>query len=275
MRSIDYFSHNQTKKIWEPTLNMSLFKQFWGIIEKPLAAIGSICSIAAATVMLCVKDSTFRWIALLLFSISLIVFLVALIRVLNRYLDDEKYDKYKCITSFISYTTDDDENIVFDLYKVIQVKCAMLKFFDVGYKWSGKKDAHYSSTLQNVEFTQKNPDSNSYDTARLKLKKPALYNEATVIHLRQELNDVEKASIPKVEIKVEYPIDSIQTTISLGYKDSSYNKTAKIERRLITSEVCSNFESIDSVPFDKVHKQYTHTFVNPEPGYYYRIIWER
>lgn len=62
MRSIDYFSHNQTKKIWEPTLNMSLFKQFWGI-------------------------------------------------------------------------------------KVIQVKYAMQKIFDVGYKWSGLKtvDSQYSN----------------------------------------------------------------------------------------------------------------------------------
>ncbi len=254
---------------------MSLFKQFWGIVEKPLTSVGSICSIVAATIFLCVKDDTTRWIALVLFTISLVVILFSIIRVLNRFLDDEKRDKYKCISSVITYTTDDKENIVFDLYKVIQVKCAILQYFDVGFKWSGKKEAQFYSFFQEIELTQKSPDANSYDNARLKLKRPVLYNEATVIHLRQELNDSEKVSIPKVEIKVEYPIDSIQTIIFLGYKDSTYNKTARLERRLISSEVCAEFENIGSVPFDQVHKQYSHTFINPEPGYYYRIIWER
>jgi len=66
----------------EQTLNMSLFKQLWAIIEKPLTAIASIFSVAAATVLLCVKDDTSRWIALVLFSLSLLVILIAVIRVL-------------------------------------------------------------------------------------------------------------------------------------------------------------------------------------------------
>ena len=254
---------------------MSLFKQFGEIIERPLAAAGSLCSVAAATIFLCFKDDTTRWVALSLFALSLCLVLIAIIRVLNRYLNDENSVNHKCISSFITYKTDDEENIVFDLYKVIQVKSAMLRYFEVGYKWSGKKDSNFSSTLQDVEYIRKNPDVNSFDSARLRLRRPVLYNEATVIHLRQELNDAEKVSVPKIEIKVEYPIDSIQTTISLGYKNNAYNKTAKLERQLISSEMCPQVENIGSVPFDQIHKQYTHTFINPDPGYYYRIIWER
>lgn len=253
---------------------MSIAKQFWSIIEKPFMAIGSLCSIAAI-VLLCINDSTSRWAALVLFALSLISLLWAIIRVLNRYLTEEKSDSYKCISSFITYKTDDGENIIFDLYKVIQVKCAIMQYFDVGFKWSGKNEAAYSSTLQDIEFTDKNPDKNCFDKARLKLQKPALFNETKVIHLCQTINDAERVSIPKVEIKVEYPIESIHTTISLGYKGDGYNKTAKIEKKLIQSQVATDFVAFDSVPFDNVHKQYSYTFLNPAPGYYYRIVWER
>lgn len=50
---------------------------------------------------------------------------------------------------------------------------------------------------------------------------------------------------------------------------------AIIERRIKTSNIPQQYELIGSVPFDCVHKQYTYRLINPEPGYYYRLKWDR
>lgn len=251
-----------------------MWKKVWLIIEKPLIAIGSICSIVSVAA-LCFKSYIAIVISVSALCIALVVILVAIVRVLNRFLEDKSGEDYKCVSSFIRYKTADGENIEVESYKLIQVKCSLMQFFDVGFKWTGKNFPEISSDLQTVENSLPSQDSTSYDKVRLRLKQPALYNETTVIHFRSKTNDAEKISEPKVEVCVKWPIEFIQINIHLGYKDTTCVETARIERKKINSDVPQKYEVVKSIPFDNRSRQYVYSFINPEPGYFYKIVWER
>ena len=152
-------------------------------------------------------------IAVVALCVSLFILLCALIRVLNRFLEHGENEDHRCISSFVRYKTDDGENIEFESYKLIQVKCSIMQFFDIGFKWSGKKLPRIESDLQIVEATKESGSKNDYDTCKLKLKKPKLYNETTVIHFRSYSNDAERVSEPKIELCVKYPIEFIQVNV--------------------------------------------------------------
>lgn len=250
-----------------------MWKKIWTVIEKPFLIISSLCSIISI-VALCVQTKAGLIVAVCSLCVSLAIILIAIVKVLNRFLEQSP-SKHNCVSSFVKYKTSDGENIEFESYKLIQVKCSIMQFFDMGFKWSGQNFPKISSDLQDVEFESKSQDCSSYDSVRLRLKKPALYNETTVIHFRTEASDPERISEPKVELCVKLPIEFIHVDIQLGYKDSSYSQTAKVERAKIDSAVPQKYETLCSIPFDGKYRQYTHSFINPEPGYFYRIIWER
>ena len=253
----------------------SLFNKIWHIIEKPFGIIGSLCSILSI-VVICVVDKDAAWWALGALCVSLLLFLIALLRVLDKLLEkNSNKEDHVCISSFVNYKTEDGDNIEFESYKLIQVKCAVMQFFNVGYKWSGRYQPDCSSDLQDIELTKSSEDSNCYDNAKLRLKTPALYNQTTVIHFKARMNDVDKVSEPKVELCVKYPIEYIQITVSLGYKASDYNAPAVLKRIKLNSDLPSDYTNVDSVPFDPIHKQYQYRLINPEPGYFYKLVWER
>lgn len=250
-----------------------MWKKFWTVIEKPFLLVSSLCSIISI-VALCVQTKAGLIIAVCFLCVALVIILIAIVRVLNRFLEQTP-DKHNCVSSFVKYKTNDGENIEFESYKLIQVKCSIMQFFDMGFKWSGKHFPNISSDLQSVEFESKSKDGSSYDSVRLRLKKPALFNETTIIHFRTKATDPERVSEPKVELCVKQPIEFIHVDIQLGYKDFLYSHTAKVERAKIDSDVPQKYETLCSIPFDGIYRQYTYSFINPEPGYFYRITWER
>lgn len=252
----------------------TMWKKIWRIIEKPFVIVSSICSIISV-IAICFNNIIATIIAISTLCISLTIILIAILRVLNRFLEKSTTGDHKCISSFIKYKTDDGENIEFESYKLIQVKCCIMQFFDIGFRWSGNNFPKVSSDLQDVELLKKSDNTGEYDSAKLRLKKPALYNETTVIHFKTQSNDAEKVSESKVELYVKYPIEFIQVNISLGYKDGSFNKTAKIERLKMGTIIPQKYELMTSIPFDSKSKQYSHCFIDPEPGFFYKISWER
>lgn len=249
-----------------------MWNKIWRIIEKPFLIIGTLCSIVSI-VIVCFQLKYGVIISACTLALGLLILLIAIIRVLNRFLESKTIEDHKCISSFIKYRTDDGENIQFETHKLIQVKCAIMQCFNVGFKWSGE-DIKIHSDLQTVDKITKN-GAGEYDQASLKLRNPALYNETTVIHFKTIANDAKRVSIPKVEVCVSYPIEFIQITVLLGYKPDNYTNTAKIEKRKIKSNLPQDYSTISSIPFDNKCKQYSYCLINPEPGYFYRLVWDR
>lgn len=251
-----------------------MWKKFWLTIEKPFVIISSLCSISSI-IAICFNNLIATVIAISALCISLLCLLIAIIRVLNRFLENNQTGDHKCISSFVKYQTNDKENIEFESYKLIQVKCCVMHYFDIGYKWTGNTALYIDSDLQDPEKVKVKTDDNEYDKAVLKLRKPALYNETTVIHFKTKMNDASLSSEPKVEIYVRYPIEFIKINILLGYKEDHFNKPAKVERIRMGTITPPKYELLGSVPFDQKSKQYEKCFINPDPGYFYKISWER
>ena len=58
-------------------------------------------------------------------------------------------------------------------------------------------------------------------------------------------------------------------------KDDNFNAPAKVLRKPIDSNISKDYELTKSVAFDRETKSYEYNLINPEPGYYYRILWEK
>jgi len=252
-----------------------MIKKLWKVVAGPFYVIGSLCSITSIAV-LCFNDKNAAIIALGVFCLGLLLFLIGIFKVLNRFLEKEN-NNHKCISSFIQYSTDDNENITVETYKIIQVKCSLIQEYDAGFKWSGKETPDISSELQDFKIIKRANNSAEYDYAVLVFRKPVLFNETTVVHFKTNSNDVNKISLPYIEIPIRQPIEFVQICISLGYKDQNFNKTAKISKRLLTNEnqILQEHQNFDSIAFDKIHKQYIYRLINPKVGYSYKISWDR
>ena len=63
--------------------------------------------------------------------------------------------------------------------------------------------------------------------------------------------------------------------IMLSYKPDGYNKSAIFERKKIDTEIDGEYEYLESVEFNEGNKLYSFCKINPEPGYIYRLRWEK
>ena len=251
---------------------MNLFSKFWLVANRPLVSLGTICSIVSV-VALCVREPLAIWIALGALIIGLVLILWAIIRVLNSYLEKDINGNHRCISTYVTYRTEDKDHIFISVNRLIQVKCAIMQIFDTGIKWTGDHDPVWDSDLQDVIGFKRQDDQGEYDTLKLAFKNPPLYNQTAVVQYKAEINDVNHVSSTYLELRVEYPIDCIQMNVELGYKDQAAN--AIVERKLIHSATGSGYTPIDTVPFDPIHKRYMYQVFRPEPGYFYKISWER
>lgn len=247
-------------------------KKIWRIIHPAIKGISVLCSIVSV-ILLLFKDTICTYIALGLFCFMLFLILWRIISVLNHFLENPKEDKHRCIASFIKYQCKDGDNIYFETYKLIQAKCSVLHYFDLGLKWSGTQCPEVESSLQDVECYKESHNATEYDTAKLRLKRPVLYNETAIIHCKTRINDADHKSETKVEVSVKYPIELINITIELAHKEA--NKPARYMKKRIESDVPQDYELINSIPFNEKTRQYEYSLINPDPGYFYKIEWDR
>lgn len=151
-----------------------MWKKLWHVVEKPFVIIGTLCSIISV-LALCLKGAWATTIVAFSLLIAVTMLLIAVIRVLNHFLEENKTGDHRCVSSFVKYRTDDGDNIVFESHKLIQVKCSMMQTFDLGFRWSGENTPQISSDLQNVKYIKRRENDNEYDKAVLELKRPTLY----------------------------------------------------------------------------------------------------
>ena len=241
-------------------------------IKPYFAFAASACSIVGLViVVLCDKDATI--IALVTLCLCLILVLIGIILAINKMIDHNYGKEYKGISSFYVYQTDDGEKSTFETYRLIQCKRMFLSQIEYRFKWSGSIMPKIWSNSQIVENIVHHDDAQQWDSAILKFKKPLTYNESTVVHIKTENDDHDGTAKPYIYCKLESPIDIMQFRVLLAYKPDSYDQKAVFERKLISQEVDSDFEYLESVDFNCLYKQYYHVVVDPAPGYIYRLRW--
>lgn len=224
------------------------------------------------------KDEVGAYIAL----ISFIVFLVAVIVLLSYWIfyvvRQELPEDYIRLSVFSSYETSNGTNGVYERYRMIQVKRLALSSIYFQFKWTGRKTPIIKSDLQIVEGDPINGgnDYNQYDKIKFVFKgRPLLFNETAMVHFRAEVDDIDHSAIPMDCYKVETFTPLIHFRATLRHKPNDYYVPAKLQKCRIGDNVLTDFQDIRTIPFDVSTKSYQYDLINPEVGYYYRILWER
>lgn len=235
-----------------------------------IAGISSIVGVLLAIF----NDRISAYIAVISFVLFLISIIILLWYWIFHVVHQEFPQEYIRLSVFSSYETSDGINGIYERYRTIQSKCLALSGIDFQFKWTGTKAPIISSNLQTVVGTPID-GGKDYDKIRLAFKNTLLFNETAIIHFRAEVEDIDQRAIPMDCYKVETPIPLIHYRITLKHKPDNYCVPARLQRCLIKSSVRTDFEDIKTVPFDASTKSYQYDLINPEVGYFYRIIWER
>ena len=252
-------------------------KKIYYLIEKPFIIISSLASIISV-VLLCFNNLIASFIAVCCLCVALGVFTWALVNAIFKYTKQVNKTDYRRIATFIEYKTNTNnaEIIEFQSYRIVQVKTPILKSIEVIYKWSGNGNSEITSDLQTIENIIRNIETpRGYTKAILTLQQPKLYNETAVFHHKITAHDADHSSDTKVEMKIDEPIDLVRVNISLGYKPDNYRGTARVERSAITHDAPPVYEHVELIPFDPILKEFTYTLKYPDPGYFYKISWDR
>lgn len=208
------------------------------------------------------------------------VFLVAilasvLITVYQLLKKENPEDEWLINFVFNNYLIIDDEHHEQDIYKIIQCKRPCLTSVWHKFKWSGTEDPKISSDLQTVGEIVKGAEDD-YDKVKLTLKQPLYYNQMTTCHFHAELNDGDRKSGPFLQYKIATPLSMVLFKVTLKNKSDDFDKHAVMERVPISNDgVNIPPKVLKEVPFDKTTKSYTYPLMEPEPGFFYQLRWEK
>ena len=235
-----------------------------------LAALASIL----AFVLVFVKDEDSVRIALYYILFAITIFTSYLVYSIYKIFENIPGD-YKNVATFVKYSTENGNDILFETYKIIQVKKPLITEFIYNFKWTGSTMPKISSDLQEVKDVVDVKDESKYDKAILTLKNPAYYNQNIVLHFKAALDDTDKISKPHVEMRVTSGVSIIHYRIILLNKPDGFSKNAILERKKINSDVNISFTKVKEIPFDQLNKCYEYHLLNPKINHYYRIRWEK
>lgn len=236
--------------------------------------LASLCSILSL-VLLFVNSRMALIIALSVFCIGLLIVTYGIVRGINKMIQDNSKEEYKRIASFFIFQSNDGVKSTFEVFRTIQSKRLFLSEIPYNFKWTGSAQPILTSRSQQITDVKYNPDKNQWDEATIRFSQPLKYNECTIVNVRTENDDFDNTAKPYLTSKLETPIDMICFRVLLAYKPNDYNTPAKLMRKKIGTEIDGDFVLIGSVPFDREHKSYYHCLINPEPGYTYRIEWQK
>jgi hypothetical protein len=251
-----------------------MIKNFLKNAERIFLFLGAVAAFTSL-IFIFIESKYAIIISLIAVCLSLFIITFAILRVINKYIITVNPNSFDKKSSFVKYRSDDGVNIIFEVYRHLQCKRLIATEFEYNFKWSGTQKPIIKSNLQDVINIVTNNEKSVYDKAILKFKNPLLFNQTTIVHFLAELNDIDNMAKPHVDMRVDAPVDIVHFRIELRHKKNNFNKPAVLKRKLLNSDVPSNYEDIKSIPFDSLSKSYEHHLLRPEIGYCYKIEWEK
>lgn len=254
---------------------MKVYYDFLKVYIGPFYAfIASLCSIGSLLLFF-LKSELACIIALCVFCLGLFIILFGILRGIHKMIEQNSTEPYKRLSSFLMFQSNDGVTSTFEVFRMIQCKRLFLAAIPYNFKWTGSKIPELKSRIHSIELPRHNPDPNKWDEATIKFEKPLKYNECTMVNVQTENDDSDGKAKPWISCKLATPIDMLTFRVMLAYLPTDYNIPATFERKKIDAEVDGEFEAIKSISFDQAHKLYYHCVANPEPGYIYRLRWEK
>ena len=255
-------------------IGMNIYNFLKAYIGPAYVGLASFCPIASL-ILLFVNNKIACIVALAICCIGLIAIVFGILRAINKLILDNSDKEQRGISSFYVHQSNDGRKSTFETYRLIQSKRLFLTEIPYNFKWSGTKHPVLTSNSQTIENVCYNNDKNKWDGARIKFNKPLRYNECTVVNVKTNNDDYDNTAKPWISCKLETPIDMMLFRVMLSYKPSEYKAVAIFERKRIDSEIDGEFEYLECVEFNSGNKLYSFCKTNPEPGYIYRLRWEK
>lgn len=253
---------------------MQIYQFIKTYIGPAFTFIASLCSIAGL-VLLFINTTWTVVIALVIYGIGMTILVGGILLGINKMVHDDSKDDYKRISSIFIFQSNDGIKSTFEVFRTIQCKRLFLTEIPYSFKWSGSIVPKLESRIHTLGTMHHNEDRNRWDNTMIQFKHPLKYNECTVINVKTENDDTDGKAKPWISSRLESPIEMMTYRVLLAYKGANFNKPAYFERKKIDSQIDGDYMTIESVPFDKEHKSYFYCATNPEPGYIYRLRWEK
>lgn len=155
------------------------------------------------------SDKNATIIALITLCLCMLIVLIGIILAFDKMLRQNYGKEYRSISSFYVYQTDDGVKSTFETFRLIQCKRMFLSQIQYKFKWSGSLMPKIWSKSQIIENIVHHDDTQQWDSAILKFKKPLMYNESTVLHIKTENDDYDGTAKPYIYCRLESPIDII------------------------------------------------------------------
>ena len=234
----------------------------------------SFCSIASL-VLFFINNELACIFALCFFCLGLLILLIGILRGINKMINDNSEEEYKRIATFYSFQSSDGVTATYEMFRMIQSKRLFLSDIPYNFKWDGPHIPQISSESQTITGKKSNSDKNKWDEATIRFRQPLKYNECSVVNVKCYFDDYDQIPQAHVTSKLDAPIDVITFRVLLTYKPDGYNVAATLKRKKIKAEIERDYEIMNSVPFDTHHKLYFYCLFDPEPGYYYKLEWNK
>jgi len=183
---------------------------------------------------------------------------------------------YIPVATFVRYSTTDGKHLVHETFRQIQIKHAYLSKVAHKYMWTGTKPPTITSSLQRLGTTVWKDVETNYDAIDVHFQHTRYFNDTEILHLRSTVDDSDEQSETFCSLFIDHPIKVAHFRVELLHcgKPAHSAMCAHIERRG-RNDMTSSYEPIERVQFDITSRSFEYLLPNPEPGYYYRIRWDR
>lgn len=249
----------------------NFLKQWWQI----LITVSVLASVSGLSLFAFASDPYKANMALAAFLLLLIFLGWKAWQTFNQLLEKTYPQGFVTLSTFVRYSTSDGNNIQYETFRHIQNKTLVRDHIEHKFHWSGSKPPQITSSLQEIDEIQP-IDGTAQSKVKVNFKKPILFNEVEVVHLRMMLDDADHKSETYAGLMVREPTKTITFKVELLNSKNKYNGAhAKILRSDIDKNKGNLPKEIDSVKFDPVSKSFEYILPNPQPGFRYSLEWER
>ncbi|MBK8243672.1 MAG: hypothetical protein IPK88_09620 [Saprospiraceae bacterium] len=238
-----------------------------------LVVFASICSILGI-VLYFFTNLYSSILALLVFIFFLLALFIKIFYSIEKYFINKSNVGYRNLATFSKYSTKDGNIVTYEVHKSIVCKKMLIDNHEHRFQWTGSSKPIVSSDNMIVGELLKTEDG-AFDKAILEFKKPLMYNDVSIIHVKLQMDDSDHRSKHCVTHKIVAPIQLINFKVELFHLDvTQLIKQAKLSRKKFNTQVDSEFVFIKSIPFDNLSHSYEHYEYDPTVGYIYKFEWE-
>lgn len=240
-----------------------------------LGYLGLMATLLGVSLTTLMSDPQKAWVALGLVALTLLLICYQVCRIANRQLKNQYPSGFLPLSSFTRYVTSDGNTIIYELFRHMQVKSPCAGSFTHEFGWTGSKLPKVESDIQDIGTVNSVPGETT-SSVKLKFKNAKVFNDVEVIHLKMEMDDLDKKSGTFIEQKVTSPINFISFKVELLHASSAYfGKQATLTRKDLEKGDRAAIEKLRKYPFEATSKSFSCNLNNPEPGYAYKLEWER